>query len=230
MKRLSAAARKRYSLSMQVVGTVVTFGAAPAGDAARLDSVSLDCEVLPAEFRRIKRTNGGTLLFALLDDARDPALAGASKAVRILKKRGGGEALVVLPPAPAIPGPQALARLQRAAEAIDACVVQPIGSASWADAVRCFVEPLTVFGLAGVDPAEIHALVRPRVAFLHDSLEVQPGAREILITCRLPPSASLRDLDDAARTAAERAPQARLILAGPEVQDDGPRVLSVSLL
>jgi hypothetical protein len=216
-------------MDMQALGTVVAFGAAPAEDAARLDSVSLACEVLPAEFRLIKQANGGTLLFALLDDARDPALAAATKALRILKKRGGGEALVVLPPAPAIPGPQGRARLQRAAELTHACIVQPIGSASWGDAVRCFVEPLAVFGLAGVDPREIHALVRPRVAILHDSLEVLPGAREILITCRLRPNASLGDLDSAARTAAERAPGARLILAGPEVPDDGPHILTASL-
>jgi len=217
-------------MDMQAVGTVVAFGAAPVEDAARLDSVLLACDVLPAEFRLIKQANGGTLLFALLDDDQDPALAAASKALRILKKRGGGEALLVLPAAPAIPGPLARARLQRAAELTSACVVQPIGSACWADAVRCFVEPLAVFGLAGVDPREIHALVRPRVAILHDSLELLPDAREILITCRLRPNASLRDLDQAARTAAERAPHAKLILAGPEVPDDGPGVLAASLL
>jgi hypothetical protein len=217
-------------MGMQAVGTVIGFGAAPARDAERLDAVALACEVLPAEFPRIKQTDGGSLLFMLLDDDGIPALAAASKALRILKKRGGGEALVVLPAAPALPGPQARSRLARAAELSDACVVQPIGRASWADAVRCFVEPLAVFGLAGVDPREIHGLVRPRVAILRDALEILPEARELLISCRLRPNASLRELDDAASAAAERAPKARLILAGPEVSDDGPQVIVASLL
>ncbi len=214
---------------MQAVGTVVAFGAAPAADAARLDAVALACTVLAGDFRLIKQADGGSLLFALLDDDRDPALAAASKALRILRKRGGGEALVVLPPAQATPGPQARSRLQRAAELMDACVVQPVGAAAWADAVRCFVEPLSIFGLAGVDPREIHALIRPRLAILRDALDPLSGAREIFVSCRLRPNASLHDLDDAAQTVAERTPEARLILAGPEVSDDGPRVLVASL-
>jgi len=53
----------------------------------------------------------------------------------------------------------------------------------------------------------------------------------VLVTCRLRPSAALRELDEAARTAAELAPQARLVVAGPEVAtDDGPRTLVASLL
>jgi hypothetical protein len=81
-----------------------------------------------------------------------------------------------------------------------------------------------------VDAREIHALVRPRAAVLHASLDVLPEARDLLVSCRLRPSASLRELDEAARSAAERAPGAKLILAGPEVSpDDGPRVLAASL-
>ena len=215
---------------MQAVGTVVVFGAAPAQDAAQLDGTALSCEALPADFRAIKQAQGGSLLFALLDDAGDPSLAAAAKALRILRRRGGGEALLVLPALPATPGPQAISRLQRAAQLTCACAVQPVAPASWADAVRCFVEPLAVYGLAGVDAREIHALVRPRAAVLHASLDVLPEARDLLVSCRLRPSASLRELDEAARSAAERAPGAKLILAGPEVSpDDGPRALAASL-
>ncbi|MGZ6144084.1 MAG: hypothetical protein ACXWLM_12150, partial [Myxococcales bacterium] len=162
----------------------------------------------------------------------DPALAAAAKAARILRKRGGGEAILVLPPAPANPGPQALERIARAGRLCEACAVQPVAPATWADAVRCFVEPLAVFGLAGVSPREIHALLRPRAALLHHgAANASADARELLVTCRLRPNAALRDLEDAAKAAAERAPNARLVLAGPEVGDaDGPRVLVASLL
>src|SRR5438552_5375272 len=217
---------------MQVVGTVVAFGAAPLRDAARLDATALSCEVLSDDFRVIKQAQGGSLLLLLCAEADDPALAAASKAARILRRRGGGEALVVLPALPVNPGPQALARLERAARLTEACVVQPIGSASWSDAVRCFVEPLAVFGLVGVEPREIHGLVRPRAALLHENVAgVLPQARDVLVTCRLRRNASLREVDYAARAVAERAPKARLVIAGPEVgSDDGPRVLAASLL
>jgi hypothetical protein len=213
---------------MQLAATVVAFGAAPLEDAARLDATALSCDVLSADFRAIKQAEGGSLLFALLDDDSDAALAAASKALSILRQRGGGEALVVLPASEAVPGPQALARLQRAAELTRACVVRPVAPASWAEAVRCFVEPLSVYGLAGVDPRELHALVRPRPAVLHASLTLLPGARDLLVTCRLRPTSSLAELDSAARAATECAPQARLLLAGPEVED-GPPVLAASL-
>jgi len=216
---------------MQVVGTVVAFGAAPLRDAARLDATALSCEVLSDDFRVIKQAQGGSLLLLLCAEADDPALAAASKAARILRRRGGGEPIVVLPGLPVNPGPQALARLERAARLTEACVVQPIGS-SWSDAVRCFVEPLAVFGLVGVEAHEIHGLVRPRAALLHENVAgVLPQARDVLVTCRLRPNASLREVDYAARAVAERAPKARLVIAGPEVgSDDGPRVLAASFL
>ncbi len=218
---------------MQPVGTVVAFGAGPRRTAALLDATALACEVLDgSDFPRIKQAEGGSLLFLLLDDTGDPSLAAAVKAIRILRKRGGGEAIVVPPALDANPGPHALARLQRAAVLSQACVVQPVAASSWADAVRCFVEPLAIFGLVGVEPREIHALVRqPRVSLLHDRVsEALPEARDLLVTCRLRPNASLREVDDAARAAMERAPRAKLLLAGPEVPDDGPRTLVASLL
>jgi hypothetical protein len=213
---------------MQPVGTVVAFGPAPMKDAEQLDATALACDVLEADFRRIKQAEAGSLLVLLCDASDDRALAAAAKAARILRKRGGGEALLVLPPLPVSPGPQALARLQRAAELTEACALQPVG-ASWADAVRCFVEPLAVFGLVGVDPREIHALLRPRAALLHTSIaQVLPEARDVLVTCRLRP---LREVEEAARKVAELAPHAKLLLAGPEVTpDDGPRTLVASLL
>ena len=215
---------------MQAVGTVVAFGAAPRRAAALLDTTALACEI-PQDFPAIKRSDGGSLLFALIEDGADPSLAGAVKALRILRQRGGGEALVVMPPLEANPGPQALAGLERAAWLIHACVVQPVGRVSWDAAVRCFVEPLAIFGLIGVEPREIHSLVRrPRVALLHDDVSrVLPEARDVLVNCRLRPNASLKEIDQAARTVAERAPQARLILAGPDVAD-GPPTLVASLL
>jgi len=215
---------------MQPVATVVAFGARPVKDAASLDKTALACDVIEADFHRIKRAEAGSLLLLLLlcDASDDPALAAATKAARILRARGGGEALLVLPPRPANPGPQATERMKRAAALTSACVLQPVG-ASWTDAVRCFVEPLAVFGLVGVDPRDIHALVRPRAALLHSSVEqVLPQARDVLVTCRLRP---LREVEEAARKVAELAPHARLILAGPEVApDDGPRTLVASLL
>ena len=216
---------------MQVQGTIVAFGTAPLHDAARLDATALSCEIFSADFRQLKQAQAGSLLILLCAEADDPALAAATKAAQILRRRGGGESLLVLPPVPANPGPQAFARLERAARLSEACVVQPVSPATWADAVRCFVEPLAVYGLAGVDPREIHALVRPRAALLHHGVDGIPReARDLLVTCRLRPNASLRDLDDAARAAAERAPDAHLVLAGPEVgEGDGPRLVVASL-
>ena len=211
------------------MGTVVWFGRGPGGQASTLDATALDCQLLEADFPALKQTRPGSLLLLLAEDDRDPALAAAAKAVRILRKRGGGEAVLVLPPAEADPGPQALARLRRAAELTGACAVRPV-RASWADAVRCVVEPLAVFGLVGVDPREIHALFEtPRAALLHTSAaEARPDAREVLVSCRLRP---LREVEEAARAVRERAPQAHVVLAGPEVAaDDAPRTLALSLL
>ena len=223
---------------MQPVGTVVAFGAAPSAAAASLDSTALACDFLFAGedlFPRIKRAHPGSLLLLLADANDDPALAAAVKAARILQRRGGGEALLVLPSIPALPGPQATARLQRAAALTGACVVQPVGKAGWTDAVRCFVEPLAVFGLIGVDPGEIHLLLRPRAALLHlwDDEELDRSlqrAREVLVSCRLRPSASLREVDCAAQRV-KSATSARLVLAGPEVgPDKGPSALAAVLL
>ena len=155
---------------MKPVGTVVAFGAAPTKAAAALDATALACDVLPAGddlFVRIKRAEAGALLLLLAEGTDDPALATASKAARILQRRGGGAALLVLPAVPALPGAQMRARLERAVALTGACVVQPIARASWADAVRCFVEPLAVFGLVGVESAEGRGLLRPRTALLH---------------------------------------------------------------
>ena len=217
---------------MQPVGTVVALGAGPTRGAAQLDATTLACDILPFGedlFARIKRAEAGSLLLLLAESAQDPALATAAKARRILQRRGGGEAVLVLPALPAVPGPLARARLERAARLTGCCVVQPIRAASWNDAVRCFLEPLAIFGLVGVDPREIHGLAYPRTALLHrwddSSLDLtMPRARDVLVSCRLRPNATLRELD-AAATRVRSATNARLILAGPEV-DDGPRALA----
>ncbi len=133
---------------MRPLGTVVAFGEAPMRDVATLDATALACQILPADFRALKQAEAGALLLLLCEAADDPALAAATKAARILRLRGGGEVLLVLPPLPANPGPQVLALIERAAAMTFACALQPVGT-SWADAVRCFIEPLAVFGLAG---------------------------------------------------------------------------------
>jgi hypothetical protein len=220
---------------MQNVGTVVALGAAPTRAAARLDAAELASDVLVSSedlFSQLKRTDAGSLLLLLAEAADDPALAAATKAAGILRRRGGGQAILVLPPVPAIPGPQARGRLERAAALTRACVIQPVGAASWDDAVRCFLEPLAVFGLVGVDPREIHSLVRPRAGLLHlwedGSLDRSlQGAREVLVSCRLRPSATLAEVDAAAQRV-QSATDAPLVLTGPEVES-GPRALAAVL-
>jgi hypothetical protein len=223
---------------MQPVGTLVAFGPAPTRAVAHLDASALACDLLPAGedlFVRIKQVEPGSLLFLLADAADDPALAAAAKAASILCKRGGGAPVLVLPPVPAIPGPQARVRLTRAAELTQLCAVQPVGRASWADAVRCFVEPLAVFGLVGVERRDVFGLVRPRPALLHlwndDSLDVSlRDARDVLVSCRLRPSATLGEVDAAAQRV-RSSTAARLVLAGPEVADDeGPRAIATVFL
>jgi hypothetical protein len=219
---------------MQPVATVVAFGRHSSQAAARLDATALASDVLLCGddlFRRLKRAEAGSLLLLLVESADDPSLAGATKAARILKRRGGGDAAVVLPAIPAIPGPRARQRLERAAQQVGMCLIQPVGDASWTDAVRCLVEPLAIFGLIGVDPREVHGLLRTRVALIHvwddDSLEESlRGAREVLVSCRLRPTATLREVD--ARVARVRSVTgARLVLAGPEVsRDDGPDAIA----
>jgi hypothetical protein len=218
---------------MQPLGTVVALGRAPTRDASRLDPTAWACDLLPFGedlFARIKRAEAGSMVLLLADASDDPALAGAAKAARILERRGGGEAVIVLPPVPALPGPQARARLDRAASLSKCCVVQPVASASWADAVRCFIEPLAVFGLVGIDPREIHGLLRPRAALLHlwqdRSLDrALRDAREVLVTCRL-----LREVEEAARRV-RASTEARLVIAGPEVsRDDGPPAIAAVFL
>jgi hypothetical protein len=219
---------------MQPLGTVVAFGSGPTRAAAQLDAKACACDFLPSGedlFVRLKRAEAGSLVLLLADGSDDPALAAAAKAAGILERRGGGESVLVLPPVPALPGPQARARLERAASLTGCCVVQPVASASWADAVRCFVEPLAVFGLVGVDPREIHGLLRPRIALLHlwqdRSLDrTLPDAREVLVTCRLRPNAKLRELEQAAKRVRDST-EARLVLAAPEVSGDvGPRAIA----
>jgi len=226
---------------MKPAGTVVAFGHAAALAAAELDATALACEVLgPGEdlFRRIKQAEPGSLLLVLAEDAGDPGLAAAAKAARILRRRGGGEALIVLPAADANPGPDARERLRWAAEQTEACVVQPVRS-SWADAVRCFLEPLSVFGLVGVDAGEVHKLARAgSFALLHTRQETLeealglPGVREVLLSCRLRPNATLREVDEPAARLREVAPKdAHLVFAGPEVPaaDEGPRSVAAVL-
>jgi hypothetical protein len=219
---------------MQPVATLVAFGRESAAAVAALDATALACDLLgPGDdlFPQIKRREAGSILLLLVDSPDDPALAGAAKAVSILQRRGGGEAAVVLPSVPALPGPQARERLERASRLVGACVVQPVGQVDWADAVRCLIEPLAVFGLIGVDPREIHGLLRPRVALLQRwedrSLETSMAeAHDVLVSCRLRPTATLREVDAAANRV-RAATQARLVLAGPEVpRDEGPRVLA----
>lgn len=220
---------------MKPVGTVVALGAAPTRAAVQLDERALASRVLPFGedlFARIKRADAGSLLLLLVEDADDPALAAAAKAASILRRRGGGYPILVLPAIPVLPGPQARGRLERAAGLIGACVVQPVGGASWNDAVRCFVEPLAIFGLIGVDRRELHGVLRPpRSALLHlwedKSLEVSMrDARDVLVSCRLRPSATLREVE-AAALRVKSATKARLVLAGPEV-DDGPRAIATA--
>ncbi|HEY5676478.1 MAG TPA: hypothetical protein VIR81_06835 [Myxococcales bacterium] len=223
---------------MQPVGTVVAFGAAPTRAAARLDMASLACDLVPADaslFPRIKQLRGGALLLLLAASEDDPALAAAAKAARILRQRGGGPAVLVLPPAPALPGPQARSRLSRAAALTDCCALRPVGSAGWEDAVRCLAEPLSVFGLVGVERREILDLLAPRPALLHlwddESLDRSlREARDVLVTCRLRPNAALAEVD-AAQKRVCAVTSARLVLAGPEVQDDdGPRAIAAVFL
>ena len=221
---------------MQPVATVVSFGRGPNQAVAGLDATTLASDLVPWSddlFARLKRAEGGSLLFLLADADDDAALAGATKAARILRRRGGGDAIVVLPPVPALPGPQARSHLERASQLTGSCAVRPIGRASWADAVRCFVEPLAVFGLVGVEPREIRALLRPRPALLHlwddDSLDRSlRDAREVLVSCRLRPTSTLREVDAAAERV-RTATAAPLVLAGPEV-DEGPRAIAAVLL
>jgi hypothetical protein len=220
---------------MQPVGTLVAFGATPAAAIAPLDATALACEVLaPGEdlFARIKEVGeAGSILLLLADSANDPALAGAAKARKILQRRGGGDAAVVLPAVPALPGPQARARLDRAARLTGACVIQPVGHASWADAVRILIEPLAIFGLVGVDPREIHGLLGERAALLQrwddPSLdESMRTAKDVLVSCRLRPTSTLAEVDAAANRV-RAATRTRLVLAGPELsRDDGPRALA----
>jgi len=219
---------------MQPVGTVVAFGTAPARAVARLDLQSMACDLVPFGadlFSRMKELHGGALLFLLAVSDADPALAAATKAARILRSRGGGAAVLVLPPAPALPGPQARARLSRAAALTECCAVQPVGGASWEDAIRCLAEPLSIFGLVGVERSEILDLLRPRAALLHlwddESLDVSlRDAHDVLVTCRLRPNAALAEVD-AAQKRVCAATSARLVLAGPELTDDeGPRAIA----
>src|SRR5260370_8475811 len=111
-------------------GRVVAFGEAPMRDVAIVDATALGCEILPADFRALKEAEAGALLLLLCEAVDDPALAAATKAARILGRRGGGEVLLVLPPLPANPGPQALAPIQRAAALTRACAPPPGGPPS----------------------------------------------------------------------------------------------------
>jgi hypothetical protein len=219
---------------MQPVASVVAFGDASSQALTQLDAQALACDMLPDGddlFRRLKRAEAGSLLILLAEHDHEPALASALKAATILKRRGGGEAVVVLPSVPALPGPRARQRLEHGARQVGTCLMRPVGEASWTDAVRCIVEPLAVFGLIGIDPREIHGLLRTRVALLHlwddGCLDTSlRNARDVLVSCRLRPSATLREVD-AAATRVRSVTPARLVLAGPEVpRDEGPDAIA----
>jgi hypothetical protein len=102
--------------------------------------------------------------------------------------------------------------------------------------VRCFIEPLSVFGLVGVEQQEVRGLARAgSFALLHtrqDGLDEAlglPGVREVLLSCRLRPNATLREVDEPAARLRELAPKdAHLVFAGPEVPagDAGPRSIA----
>src|SRR5437870_1512536 len=91
------------------------------------------------------------------------------------------------------------------------------------------------YGLCVRPPPVRGDLLRPRAALLHlwqdHSLDrALPYAREVLMTCRLGPSATLREVEEAARRIREST-EARLVLAGPEVsRDDGPRAIAAVFL
>jgi len=223
---------------MQPVATLVAFGRASSRALAQLDATALASDVLLSGedlFRRVKRAEAGSLLLLLAENAHEPALAGAVKAASILKQRGGGEAVLVLPSVPALPGPRARQRLEETARQAGMCLMQPVGAASWTDAVRCIVEPLAVFGLVGIDPREIHGLLRTRLALVQvwddgalDSALMD--AREVLVSCRLRPSATLREVD-AVATRVRAITAARLVLTGPEVtRDEGPEAIAAVFL
>ncbi len=224
---------------MQPVASVVALGRSSSQALTHLDTTALSCDVLPYGddlFRRVKHAEAGSLLLLLAENGHEPALAAAVKAASILKQRGGGEAAVVLPSIPALPGPRTRQQLEHAAQQIGACLMQPVGAASWTDAVRCIVEPLAVFGLIGVDPREIHGLLRTRLALLHlwDDASLDSSlqdARDVLVSCRLRPSATLREVDAAATRVTTAATAARLVLAGPEVpRDEGPHAIAAVFL
>src|SRR5260370_28177832 len=125
---VGVARRRCYHSPMQPVATVVAFAAAPAGAAATLDTTALACDLLgPGEdlFRRIKRTEAGSMLLLLAGSADEAALAAGSKAPRILRQRGGGQAPVVLPALAGHPRPPAPRKKLRAGGGCVACVGSP---------------------------------------------------------------------------------------------------------
>lgn len=219
---------------MQPLASVVALGAAPARAARSLDATALGAQVLlPGEdlFRQLKQAEAGAFVLVFADGADDAALAHARKAAQLLRQRGGGDALVVLPPLPASPGPQARDRLRSAAARLQAAVVQPVEPAGWAHAAACFLEPLAIYGLVGITRDEVRHFAQPgSVSLLHAWSGALPEAlqRELrqsagaLISRRLGPAATLRELNDLACALSESLPRgARLVLACPETEQPG---------
>jgi hypothetical protein len=227
---------------MRPAATITCFGPVAAGAVSRLDATALSCDVLPggpALWAQLKERNAGSYACVLLDEETAASLAAAVEATRILRRRGSVASIISLPPCRLDSLPPALLRLRSLAAQIGACVVQPAAPASPADVVRCFVEPLAVFGLIGVDPAEFDRLLAaPAAATVHrwehpapmppplaEALRRSSGA---ILSCRLRPQSTLLEVDDvAARAAREQPPGASFILAGPEVGiDDGPAAVA----
>ena len=234
---LSRGGRAITSFCMRPVATVAALGPFSARAAATLDSIALASDVLVMSssfWSTLKQRTAGSFALLLLDDAEDAALYAAGEAAKILRRLGSGRAVVVAPA-----GTLDLARI---AAALQACVLQPADGASQADVVRGFVEPLSIFGLVGVKPRDFRALAAPgrcgRVypwehpapmsAALDEAL--RGPLREVLLSYRMRPAATLREVDDAARQVSARTP-ARLVFAGPELAaDEGPRAIATLML
>ena len=221
---------------MRPVATVVAFGPASAQAVAGLDTTALCSDIVLSGteiWTALKQRNAGSFLLLLAEGTDAASLAEACEAAKILGRLGGGPAIVIFPP-----GRVSHERLARVADSLRLCVLQPAGGATQADAVRGFVEPLSIFGLVGVDAGDFHALAaKGRCGEVH---LWQPGAlaqelraplAEVLLTYRMRPEARLDEID-AAASEINAQTQARLVFAGPEVPagDSGPRAIATLML
>lgn len=221
---------------MRPVATVAALGPLAARSAATLDPGALAADVITMGdgfWSALKLAAAGSFVLVLLDQADDAGLAAASEAAKILRRLGSGPAIVV-PPAGALD-------LPRLASALQLCVLQPAGDASQADVVRGFVEPLSIFGLVGIDRRDFLALAAPgrcgQVHLWQHPAPMPPALvqalraplTDVLLSYRMRPAATLREVDDAARKVHALTP-ARLVFAGPELAaDEGPRAIATLL-